>query len=260
MKEVLYERLKPREFIEEIEKCPIAYLPLGTLEWHGVHMPLGADGLQSQSFFELLAQKVGGVVLPKLFLGPDGEAIENGIEYHGMERRSYEEGHFDHLIGSVYYMPEKQFQDMLDRIVHNLSEMHIKIVVAHGHGPSVKAFAKMKQHFKETYQVDTYDCWELGLDGMEGFMNDHAAANETSITMGLHPELVDMDLLRKEPMMLGMRGKDPFVYSSHENGMDIVNKNLDKISSFLIEQVSQIQKDSFDINYNHALHLIEKGE
>ena len=47
MEKVLYEELFPDEFAERIKKMPVAFLPLGTLEWHGPHMPLGADGIQS---------------------------------------------------------------------------------------------------------------------------------------------------------------------------------------------------------------------
>ena len=68
---VLYAELTPQEFRERLAQAPVAYLPLGTLEWHGEHLPLGSDGLQSQGFFERLARKVGGIVLPMLFLGPD---------------------------------------------------------------------------------------------------------------------------------------------------------------------------------------------
>ena len=39
---------------------PVAFLPLGTLEWHGPHMPLGADGIQSKELFIELAGKMGG--------------------------------------------------------------------------------------------------------------------------------------------------------------------------------------------------------
>ena len=35
------------------------------------HMPLGADGIQSKELFIELAGKMGGVVLPMLFVGPD---------------------------------------------------------------------------------------------------------------------------------------------------------------------------------------------
>ena len=48
MKKVLYEELLPEECVQRIKEMPVAYLPLGTLEWHGPHMPLGADGIQSK--------------------------------------------------------------------------------------------------------------------------------------------------------------------------------------------------------------------
>ncbi len=48
---VLYQELTPAEFTARLEKCPVAYLPLGTLEWHSYHLPLGSDGLQSLGFF-----------------------------------------------------------------------------------------------------------------------------------------------------------------------------------------------------------------
>ena len=64
MKKVLYEELLPEECVQRIQEMPVAYLPLGTLEWHGPHMPLGADGIQSKELFVRVAEKVGGVVLP----------------------------------------------------------------------------------------------------------------------------------------------------------------------------------------------------
>lgn len=58
---VLYSELTPAEFRERLAAVPVAYLPLGTLEWHGEHLPLGSDGIQSQGFFEMLAARVGGI-------------------------------------------------------------------------------------------------------------------------------------------------------------------------------------------------------
>ena len=80
MQEVLYERLTPSEFQDRLKKAPIAYLPLGTLEWHGAHLPLGSDSLQSQAFFIKLARLAGGIVLPPLFLGPDEAKEIDGLE------------------------------------------------------------------------------------------------------------------------------------------------------------------------------------
>ena len=53
---VLYVELTPSEFAERLAAAPITYLPLGTLEWHGPHLPLGSDGLQAQGFFMILAK------------------------------------------------------------------------------------------------------------------------------------------------------------------------------------------------------------
>ena len=68
---VLYEELTPTEFRIRLAEAPVAWLPLGTLEFHGEHMPLGSDAIQPLEFFKEIAAEAGGIVLPPLFLGPD---------------------------------------------------------------------------------------------------------------------------------------------------------------------------------------------
>ena len=84
---VLYQELTPDEFSTRLAECPVAYLPLGTLEWHGDHLPLGSDGMQSLGVFKILAQEAGGIVMPMLFIGPDGyDTIINGREASSANR------------------------------------------------------------------------------------------------------------------------------------------------------------------------------
>lgn len=85
MKKVLYEELLPEECVQRIKEMPVAYLPLGTLEWHGPHMPLGADGIQSKELFVRVAEKVGGVVLPILFMGSDRVFHDGDKAFYGMD-------------------------------------------------------------------------------------------------------------------------------------------------------------------------------
>lgn len=66
-REVFYENLCPKGFRKRLDEMPIAYLPLGTLEWHGPHLPLGADGIQSKGLFKIMAEEVGGLFC-RLFL------------------------------------------------------------------------------------------------------------------------------------------------------------------------------------------------
>jgi creatinine amidohydrolase len=87
-----YLELTPTEFRARLARAPIAYLPLGTLEWHGEHLPLGADAIQSHGFFLRLAAAAGGVVLPPLFLGPDLVKTVEGRVYVGMDHWGFPAG------------------------------------------------------------------------------------------------------------------------------------------------------------------------
>ena len=148
MKKVLYEELLPEECVQRIKEMPVAYLPLGTLEWHGPHMPLGADGIQSKELFVRVAEKVGGVVLPMLFMGPDRVFYDRGTAFYGMDINT--EGALNtycvqQMKGSAYWMEKGLFQDLLRSIFAQLSRAGVRIVVGHGHGPSTNAFQEMKE-------------------------------------------------------------------------------------------------------------------
>ena len=65
--------LRPDEILAERQRCPVIYLPLGPLEWHGPHLPFGTDPLQAEHTALLLAEKLGGVVHPTLYIGTERE-------------------------------------------------------------------------------------------------------------------------------------------------------------------------------------------
>ena len=47
MRKVKYEELLPHEFEEALRQFPVAYVPVGSLEWHGRHLALGNDTLKA---------------------------------------------------------------------------------------------------------------------------------------------------------------------------------------------------------------------
>lgn len=49
-------------------RAPIAWIPLGALEFHAAHLPFGTDGFTGQGLLERSAAQVGGVVLPWTYL------------------------------------------------------------------------------------------------------------------------------------------------------------------------------------------------
>lgn len=70
--EVRAERLSPAELDAAIEGYPLAYLPLGSLEFHGPHLPIGLDGLTAHGVCVRAAARTGGIVLPIVYQGIGG--------------------------------------------------------------------------------------------------------------------------------------------------------------------------------------------
>ena len=69
MVEVRFDRMVPSAIVARRRACDLAYLPVGTLEWHGAHMPFGTDYMTAMHFAEQLARRIGGVVFPPLYYG-----------------------------------------------------------------------------------------------------------------------------------------------------------------------------------------------
>jgi len=253
-KKVLYEELRPDEFLERLNDCPIAYLPLGTLEWHGFHLPLGSDGLQSKGFFTALAEEAGGIVLPMLFLGPDKKVSKDGKDYIGMDIQSFEEDNLQQLEGSAYYVEEELFMQIIEATLWNLARAGFRIVVAHGHGPSTNAFRASKEKFEKQFGLKLFELWDLGGSGNDGIMTDHAAWNETSLVMGLYPELADLDQLSHESAMVGIWGDDPR-NTSEEKGKRIIETNLSAAGSRLREELSKLEWQPRAMKYANSVKL-----
>jgi creatinine amidohydrolase len=241
LEEVLYERLIPSEFEARIKKVPIAYLPLGTLEWHGAHLPLGSDFLQSQGFFKKLAQRVGGVVLPPLFLGPDKVQEVNGFEYYGMDW--YVPNPPRQLIGSAYWVPKELFSALIESLLKQLRRVGFKIVVAHGHGPSTDYFIENSKELSK-FDLVILTVWRAKDERRQDieFQADHAAMNETSIMMALHLDLVHIENLPKDlnEWPLAILGKDPRIYASARHGEEVIELNLDRMEKILKDQLSRL--------------------
>ena len=244
---VLYAEMTPAEFRERLAAAPIAYLPLGTLEWHGEHLPLGSDGLQSQGFFKRLARDVGGIVLPMLFLGPDRMESTGDQELYGMDicrarsdERRYETQQLD---GSAYWVPDEFFRALLDATLKQLARAGFRIVVAHGHGPSTKQFGEGIEEWRTNCGLDCYTCWgsEYDKQGL-GIQVDHAAMNETSLMMALHPDLVQMRRLPavSDRWPVAVSGRDPRLHASSELGERAMALQRERMAGILRQALARL--------------------
>ncbi len=234
---VKYAELRPSEFRRRLQQKPLAYLPLGTLEWHGEHLPLGADTIQSEALMIACAQQYGGIVLPPLFLGPDRRLDrEDGSYLIGMDYAKSTSPE-QPLTGSCYWVSYDFFKQLLENILEQLKRAGFKAVFADGHGPSRRTWIEMTANWEKKYGMQLLGIPEA-IKGEWNYMIDHAAKNETSITMYVHASLVDLSVFTQgeHSSLIGVNGEHP-VYASPEAGELIFNKAVQQLG----ERVKHIE-------------------
>lgn len=234
----MYAELTPRRLRERMQQAPVAYLPLGTLEWHGEHLPLGSDGLQSAGFFRELAQEVGGVVLPMLFLGPDRHVEHDGRDYYGMDFYGFKDAEPQQLFGSAYWIEDELYYRVIEAVLARLARAGFRIVVAHGHGPSTRHFLDRREAWEKRFGLRLFACWDSAHD-KEGFgiQTDHAGPNETSLMMALHPDLVELSNLDPDPAVkpVAVGGGDPRTEASAERGRKAISLQVERMAKIIRE-------------------------
>ena len=234
---VKYAELRPEEFRTRLKQKPVAYLPLGTLEWHGEHLPLGADAIQSEALMIHCAQQFGGIVLPPLFLGPDRRMdLEDGSYLVGMDYAKSTSPQ-QPLTGSCYWISYDFFKLLLENILAQLKRAGFKAVFADGHGPSRKTWTEMIPQWQEKFDIKLMGISEESKTDWN-YMIDHAAINESSITLYIQPKLVDLSVFREGVYspLLGVNGEHP-VTATAEYGA----KLFKHASEILKEWVDSIQ-------------------
>ena len=194
---VRYTELLPHEFRSRLNQRPIAYLPLGTLEWHGEHLPLGSDAIISQGVMMECAYQFGGIVMPPIHLGPDRSNLQaSGMQLQGMDTADTTTPHRQ-LDGSCYWVSEGFFMALIDTILEQIKRAGFLSVFADGHGPSRGSWVRNLEERQARFGLKLFGVTSDFRDTWRSQM-DHAAQNETSLVMALQPELVDLSQLSSD--------------------------------------------------------------
>jgi len=239
--EVRYHMLRPGQIVARRKECPVAYLPIGTLEWHGVHNPVGADTLQAEGIANRCAEKGGGLAFPPLYYGESrSEALMEvtANDRHLIaEKMGLSPENFDP--DKMPFSKTKQVLNYHKLLLHILAEVEslgfkVGVLVA-GHYPLIDhARAAVLQFNQRKYsKVEGMLAWAFVdyqmVEGLYPAAGDHAGGWETSHLMALHPQTVDLTLLppRGEPLIgVGFR-IDPRD-STAEFGRETIESAVDR--------------------------------
>jgi creatinine amidohydrolase len=207
--EVRYERLHPAELRAAVERAPLAFVPIGTLEFHGEHLPVGVDSFEAHGLCLRAAERAGGVVLPPVYLASGCLDLEFTLSFEPELVHAWVRATIDQL-------ERRGFR---------------AVVVLTGHGPldlnhllkRACAEAELAHPGLAAYAL----CWlELNAARLtapetgEPTSVDHAARIETSWMLALEPELVRVERLSDDPEAthLGVYGRNPRFTASVELG------------------------------------------
>lgn len=220
--EVRYHMLRPAQVVARRQACPVAYILIGTIEWHGVHNPLGADTLQAEGLAIMCAQKGGGLVFPPLYYGES--RLEALMEANAGDRGKIAEGM---ALSPDNFTPERQAFSATEQalnyhklLLHILVEaetlgFEVGVLVA-GHYPLIDhaRAAVLQFNQREFSRRHGMLAWAfvdyLLVRDQYPHAGDHAAGWETSHVMSLHPQTVNLgELPPKGEPLVGVGGWMP---------------------------------------------------
>ena len=222
--EVRYQMLRPAQVVARRQVCPIVYIPIGTLEWHGEHNPLGADTIQAEGLAIRAAQRGGGLVFPPLYFGEN--RLESLMEANAADR--------DAIAAKMGLDPDnftaprmpfsvtEQTQNYNRLLLHILAEadtlgFKLGVIVA-GHYPLIDHATAAVVHFNRREWAArgkgmfAWACGDWLIVRPYGHPNagDHAARWETSHLMALCPDQVDLSVLPpRGEKLVGVGGLPP---------------------------------------------------
>ena len=207
MEEVRYHMLRPRQIVERRKACPVVYIPIGTIEWHGVHNPTGADTLQAEGIAIACARKGGGLVFPALYYGESrSEALVEANAANGERIAEKMELPWENFAAERQpFTPFEQVLNYQKLLLHILAEaqslgFEVGTLVA-GHYPLIDhaRAAVLLHNQRRTPMRSPMLAWAftdyLLVRDKYPDSGDHGGGWETSHVMALHPETVDLGLL-----------------------------------------------------------------
>lgn len=173
--ECRYAYLSPNELLARLKQKAVLYLPIGSLEWHNEHLPLGTDTLHAIELSMRLCADIGGVVLPAFWWNTGG----------------------CHDHASTYHMPEDLYRTTLRNVCIGLAPIPARLLVlVNGHGggyqretPTVLA----KELNGGSFPIRVVVADPYGLGTSSSCRIDHANTGETSFSLELIPQLVRME-------------------------------------------------------------------
>jgi creatinine amidohydrolase len=187
-----FEEVAGFEVADLVDGCPFAMLPLGSLEFHGPHNPLGSDSIIISGIAERVAARTSGLLFPTIVF-------------------TQCPAHTAHFRGTLSIRPDVMTMYFSDVLRSILRLGFRKIFVLNGHdgniGPCRGAVAQVADEQREG-QLLFASWWEflpgelmksIGLFHQANGGHGHGGPLETSAVAAFRPDLIHLDQAKDLP-------------------------------------------------------------
>jgi creatinine amidohydrolase len=195
------ELLRPHEIRAALAEQPLVYLPLGTIEWHAEHLPVGLDALTAHGVCLRAAERGGGLVYPPLHFGTGG-------------------GHGNYP-WTVMLVDEAAIVALLELALTRLDQFGVRqAVLFTGHFADEQI--AMIRHVADQWNGSGHAMKALALSMNEidpsPIRPDHAGIFETTLLHALWPDRVALAQLPPKPLRSGNIDEDGWGPQRHVAG------------------------------------------
>jgi len=199
-----FEELLPHEILAFAKDASIAFLPIGSMEWHGPHMSMGMDTAHAYAVALGLAETMNGTALPPLYIGTEQSRTPEMLKKVGFSGTESVVG-MDFPANTIksMYWPEELFSAIIRQQALFLIELGFRtVVLVNGHGADNQIAALERIAGALTNETGARVINQLILTEDCGVGVGHAGLLETAVMLALVPEGVDCDKLPKKPKKL----------------------------------------------------------
>jgi creatinine amidohydrolase len=187
MKTIRLLEQSPPDILRRVAKKPLILIPIGTVEWHADHLPLGVDSLLSVAICEEISLRTGCIVAPLLSYGICRDLPP-------------ESGYF----GTVDTIREYTLSNLVADLLQGYAKMGFQQAVLFSGHFETEHFSAIAEGIKKITSIQgtfltAFDFIKNKVKELEDvtltwpYAGDHAAEWETSMMLDFYPGLVHME-------------------------------------------------------------------
>ncbi|ULJ64512.1 creatininase [Wielerella bovis] len=202
MAEVNIMRIDAFSYREKISNAETVMLvPVGAVEQHGPHMPLGVDTILSTKMAELVAEKIDGLVAPTIAFGYKSQPRSGGGT-HIVGTFGFSAAH---VIESARTLVNELFRHGLKKMVFVNGHYENYQFVYEGVELALRDIRAISDKLPKVLILSYWDfvtpeaLERLYPDGFPGWDIEHGGVLETSLMLEHFPDLVHMDRVMDHP-------------------------------------------------------------